>query len=85
MIPLCLFSIDLRDLAIAARNPYTQAQLIGFTLEIIQKSTDFEDTLIKWEAKPAADQTWDNLKVDFRAGHLFLRKLRGKTMRQAGY
>ena len=76
---------DLRDLAVAARNPYTETQLIFFTLEIIRKSTEFEDALTKWEVKLDDEKTWENLKVHFRTGHLLLRKLRGKTMRQAGF
>ena len=76
---------DLRDLAIAAQNPYTPAQLVNFAIKIIRKLTDFEDDLCWWDTKLLADKTCTNLKIHFREEHKILRKLRGKTMHQAGF
>ena len=47
---------DLRDLAVAAQNPYAPAQLMSFVIEIIRKLTDFEDALRRWDTKLLLDR-----------------------------
>ena len=38
-----------------------------------------------WDAKPAADKTWDNFKTHFADAQRTLKNIRGPTMQQAGY
>ena len=75
----------LKKLAIQAKIPYSEPQLIEFALQIIRSTHDFEKALGEWEAKPTADKTWTNLKLHFSQAQEELKKIRGPTMVQAGF
>lgn len=76
---------DLEVLGIEATIPYSQQQLINFATDILMKSTAFEPTLILWNARPAIEKTWTNLKQQFENAHKALRLVRGKTMQDTNY
>ena len=76
---------ELEQLAIAGNRPYTQAQLVDFGVAIISNTHDFENALLTWHAKDHVNQTWTAFKAHFTTARKFLRKVRGKTMRSAGF
>ena len=47
----------LKKIAIKAKRPYTDVQLIDIALQLIRYTRDFEKALAKWDKKPAADKT----------------------------
>ena len=75
----------LKKLAIQAKIPYSEEQLIEFALQIIRSTHDFEKALGEWEAKPTANTNWTNLKLHFSQAQEELKKIRGPTMVQAGF
>ena len=75
----------LKKLAIQAKIPYSEEQLIEFALQIIRSTHDFEKALGEWEAKPTANKNWTNLKLHFSQAQEELKKIRGPTMVQAGF
>ena len=76
---------ELEQLAIAGNRPYTQAQLVDMGVAIISNTHDFETALINWHSLPPLNQTWTAFKAAFTTARKFLRKVRGKTMRSAGF
>ena len=75
----------LKKLAIQAKIPYSDNQLIEFALQMIRATHDFEMALGKWEKKPIPDKTWVNLKLHFSEAQEELKRIRGPTMAQAGF
>ena len=76
---------DLKQLGIAASNPYTTSQLIVFALQIIKNARDFEDGMKLWHRQPNVDKTWSNFKLHFEDEHASLRRVWGTTMRITAY
>ena len=76
---------ELEQLAIAGNRPYTQAQIVDFGVTVISNTHDFETALINWHSLPVHSQTWPAFKTHFTIARRFLRKVRGKTMRTAGF
>ena len=76
---------ELEQLAIAGNRPYTQAQLVDLGVAIISNTHDFETALINWHSLPHQQQTWTAFKTAFTTARRFLRKVRGITMRSAGF
>ena len=70
----------LKKLAIQAKIPYTEPQLIDFALHIIRSTHDFEKALGDWETLSASEKTWAKLKSYFANAHAELKKIRGPTM-----
>ena len=56
---------DLRDLAVAANNPYTDTQLVNFGLDFIKKTNDYEKALIAWYNHHPTQQTYQAFKTHF--------------------
>jgi len=54
-------------------------------LTLIRSTRDFEYALTQWELKPSSRKTWREFKTHFHEAQLNLKKIRGPTMRQAGY
>ena len=75
----------LKKLAIQAKLPYSEAQLIEFALHIIRNTHDFKKALGDWNAKSATNKTWVALKSHFSHAQEDLKAIRGPTMAQAGY
>ena len=76
---------DLEQLAVTDRRPYTQAQLDDFRVTLVTKTHDFEIVLLNWHNLPDIQQTWPTFKTRFSNARRNLKKVRGKTMRSAGY
>ena len=74
----------LKNLAIAAKIPYTDPQLVEIALTVIRNTGDMEMAQQDWNRKPAAEKNWTNLKKHFRKVRQELKDVRGPTMRQAG-
>ena len=51
---------DLRDLAEATHNSYTEIQLLNIGLQTLKESGDFTEGLKLWYQKPPAEHTWIN-------------------------
>ena len=60
----------------AANMPKTSAQIVNYGLDIIKKTSDFEQALREWYARPRAEHTWINLKAHFTTAHRQLKKIR---------
>lgn len=76
---------DLRDLGDAANKPYTEPQLIGYALDIIKNTHDFEDAQKEWNRKLPVEQTWENFKIHFEEALEELEEIRGETMRHTSF
>jgi hypothetical protein len=76
---------ELEQLAIAGRRPYTQEQLVDFGVSLITATNDFETALIEWHNLPPLNQTWQTFKNHFSSARRNLKKVRGRTMRSAGF
>ena len=72
-------------MAIAGDRPYTHAQLIDMDVTIISNTHSFETSLIIWYSLTPLAQTWATFKHMFTAARRYLRKVRGKIMRSAGF
>ena len=75
----------LKKLAIQAKIPYSEEQLIELALQIIRSTHDFEKALGEWESKAQNLKTWSNLKSHFSDAQVQLKVIRGPTMMQAGF
>ena len=62
------------DLASAGRSQISQKQSVDFTYNIFRKTGIFTRYLLKWDAKPLLNQTWTQMRVDFRQAVKKLRK-----------
>ena len=58
--------------AMAGGEPNTDPQLIRLGYHNIEALKRMELACCEWGAKPAADKTWPNLKLDMKAAHLDL-------------
>ena len=67
---------DLRKLVISAEVPYTEKQLLSIALNVINNTMDFERAQEDWNKKDT---------TSFRKAQEDLRKIRGPSMRQAGF
>ena len=76
---------DLRDLAEAANNPYTDIQLLNIGLQVLKESTSFTEGLKLWYELPQDQHTWNNFKLHFQEELRKLKKVLGPTMKGAGY
>jgi len=76
---------ELEKLAIAGSRPYTQPQLVDIGVAIIYNTHDFETVLLNWHSLPPIQQTRTNFKTSITSARRFLRKVRGETMRSAGF
>ena len=65
----------------AGGKPYTEPQLVRISYHNIEATKRMEIACREWRAKPAANKTWTNLKLDMKTAHLDL----GLTMTTAGY
>jgi hypothetical protein len=74
---------DGQAFATAGAAPYTDPQLVRFAYTIISASGLMELACRDWRAKPEADKTWANFKVDMKLAHLDLRL--APTSGSAGY
>ena len=70
----------LQNLAISAHIPYTEEKLLDVGLTVIRNTRDFEQALGDWQAKPAADKTWDNFKTHFKDVQNDLKEIQRPTM-----
>ena len=52
-------------------------------LHVIKSTNDFQRPLENWYALPIIQQTWLHLKTHFQNARKYMRKVRGKTMREA--
>ena len=76
---------ELQHLGIAAKDPYSEAQLIKFGFQIIKNTHDFETGIEKWIDLPRQQKTWAKFKSHFESAHLRLREIRGATMRSSSF
>ena len=76
---------ELQHLGNAAVDPYSEAQLIKFALQIIKNTNDFETGIRTWIDLPRVDKTWVNFKTHFESAHRSLREVRGNTMRSSSF
>ena len=67
-------------MAEAARTPYSDVQLVGFGVEILRNTHDFQDGIKSWNRFPAANCTWTNFITHFEQEYQELLELRGPTM-----
>ena len=65
--------------------PKSQAQIINYGLDIIRKTSDFEQALAAWYCRPTVEHTWTNFKSHFVTAHRALKKVRGPTMKNTAY
>ena len=54
---------DCVEFADAARNPYSQAQILNTAFLLVQKTGVFTKECRKWRKKPINQKTWDNFKI----------------------
>ena len=67
----------------AGGKPYTEPQLVRISYHNIEATKRMEIACREWRAKPAANKTWTNLKLDMKAAHLDLNLT--MTMDTGGY
>ena len=76
---------ELQHLGNAAQDPYSEAQLIKFALQIIKNTHDFETGIRTWIDLPRIEKKWAKFKTHFEAAHRSLREIRGTTMRSSSF
>jgi hypothetical protein len=76
---------DLRDLAEAALNPYTDLQLLNIGLQVLKDSGSFTEGLKLWYELPQDQHNWDNFKQHFQEELRKLKKVLGPTMKHTGF
>ena len=74
---------DLVDLSGHAGIPMTPEQSITIAYVILWRSGVLKDYLKTWNAKAAAEKTWDTFKTHFRDGVKEYKSLKGPTMQQS--
>ena len=74
---------DLVDLSGHAGIPMTPAQSMTVAYVILWRTTVLKDYLKTWNAKAAADKTWDNFKTHFRDGIREFKSLRGPEIKDS--
>ena len=76
---------DLQRLAIAARIPRSQSQMIAIGINIVQRRSNFEKALIEWFEIAEGEETIARFKQHFMAAHKVLRWVRGQKIRNTTY
>ena len=76
---------QLRTLAKITKIPYTESQIVGFGLQLIKNTRDFEIVLGEWNRKVEQNKTWESFKEYFQNAQSTLKDIRGPTMAQSGY
>ena len=72
-IELLVAQIDDEEAYVTAGGePYTSLQLVHISYHTIEATKHMEVACRKWGAKPAANKTWTQLKLDIKAAHLDL-------------
>lgn len=72
------------DIAELANQPYSNAQKLSFAYTLVFKTGMYFDACKEWDAKPAADKTWDNFKLHFKNEQTRLDR-QNRTTQQGGY
>ena len=62
------------DIAEAGHQPYTNAQVLTRTYNLILQTGMFTDACREWRAKPGTEKTWENFKIHFAQAHKDLRQ-----------
>ena len=62
------------DIAEAGHQPYTNAQVLTRTYNIILQTGMFTDACREWRNKIPTDKTWENFKIHFAQAHKDLRQ-----------
>ena len=76
---------DLERLGVAARDPFTNKQLVNIGLKIIKNTRDFADGLKTWYQRPRVEHTYANFKTHFEDALELLRESRGSDMTSEMY
>ena len=76
---------ELQHLGHAAQDPYSEAQLVKFALQIIKNTHDFETGICTWINLPRAAKPWARFKTRFESTHRSLREVRVNTMRSSSF
>ena len=76
---------DLERLGVAARDPFTDKQLVKIGLKIIKNTRDFADGLKTWYQRPRVEHTYANFKTHFEDALELLREIRGSDMTSEVY
>ena len=71
---------ELKDLAEAAKNPFSDSQLVNIGLNLIKNTGDYKKGLIEWYEK-TTDTDWVHFEKHFETAQDNLRKVRGPTMK----
>ena len=72
------------DLADMANQPFSAAQKLNFAYTAVFKTGMYFDACKDWDDKPAADKTWNNFKLHFKAEQTRLDRQQ-RTTQQGGY
>ena len=72
-------------LAKAAKNPYSDRQLVKIALNIIRNKNDFENGQAYWYVRTPNKHTWEDFMTHFEAALRQLQKNRGDTMQIVAY
>ena len=65
---------DLIELGIAAKNPFTDAQIVKLGVKLIKNMNDFEKGLEEWYALPGPT-TWESFKSHFETAYINLQQV----------
>ena len=76
---------DLERLGAAARDPFTNKQLVKIGLKIIKNTRDFADGLKTWYQRPSVEHTYANFKTHFEDALELLREICGSDMTSEVY
>ena len=74
---------DLQNLAKAAKQEYSDDQLVLMGLTLIQSTHDFEKVIDEWVDRPSVEHTYSNLKTHFNEAYTKLQRIRGDDMLQS--
>jgi len=75
---------DCQELAEAGNQPYTAAQILNNAYALVFNTGMYFDDCKAWDARPAAEKTWNNFKTHFLAAQQQLRRQQ-QTTQQAGF
>jgi hypothetical protein len=85
--PVVIFSLieDLEIIAEAANNQKSDTQLVNYGLDLVRNTSEFENALLAWYARPDQDRTWAHFKTHFTTAHTELARVRGNSMRGSAF
>ena len=66
---------DLKELALASNNPYSDSQILKIGIKLIKNMCDFDKDLQTWYDLPIGDQTWIRFKGHFTQAQTSLRRV----------